>query len=70
MERDLPQWRETRVGAVMIRKAGASPSHTHVWVGQTPYRSSDSNLASRRQGSLCCPGRVPVPCAQLLYQGL
>src|SRR6266567_1291258 len=70
VERDLPQWCETGVGAVMIHKAGASSSHTHVRVEQTPDRSSDSSLASRRQGSLCCPGCVQVLGTQLLHQGL
>ena len=60
MKRDLPQWLKTRVGAVMIHKAGASSSHSHVWVGQAPDHRSDSSLAFRRQGGLCCPGCIQV----------
>src|SRR6266700_1042467 len=53
VECDLPQWCKTRIGPVMIHKASTSPPHTHVRVGETPDRSCDSSLASRRQSSLC-----------------
>jgi hypothetical protein len=65
VERHLPQWLKTRVGTVMIQKACASLSHAHVRVGQTPDRSSDSSLASRRQSGLCCSGCVAVPGTQM-----
>src|SRR5229473_3998721 len=70
VERDLPQWCETGVGAVMIHKAGTSSSHTHVRVGETPDRSSNSSFACTRQSGLCCPGCVPVLGTQLLHQSL
>src|SRR5258708_35767047 len=70
VERDLPQWCETGVGAVMIHKAGASPSHSHVRVGQTPDRSSNSSFACTRQSGLCCPAFVAVLGTQLLHEGL
>jgi hypothetical protein len=61
VERNLPQWRKTRIGTVMIQKSSASSSYSHVRVGQTPDDSSDSSLAFRSQSGLCCPGHVPVP---------
>src|SRR6266496_5869066 len=67
VECDLPQWCKTRIGPVMIHKARTSPPHTHVRVGETPDRSCDSSLASRRQSSLC---HFPVPSTQLLHQRL
>src|SRR6266566_6466366 len=70
VQRDLTQWCKTRIGPVMIHKACTSSSHSHVRVGETPDRRSDSSFACTRQSGLCCPGCVQVPGTQLLHQGL
>jgi hypothetical protein len=65
VQRHPPELRKTRIGGVMVQKAGTPPPHARVRVREPPEYGIDPCLACSTQGLNGFHDHVPVVVTQL-----